>query len=115
LSILYGTTVRFYNTVVRWQDLDVMKEDLVETLTSTLFNDDIFSDLLLDMSRLTTFDEEKTFCRRLYELRNIKPIDIGISTYLTLDESCEIENVWKKLHPVDSSGDVGGSGGQNLQ
>jgi hypothetical protein len=37
LSILYGTMVRFYNTVVRWQDLDFMKEDIIEILTSKLF------------------------------------------------------------------------------
>jgi hypothetical protein len=89
-----------------------MKEDLVETLTSCLFNDETFADLMLDLSRLTTFDDEKVLCRRLYELKNIKPIDIGISTYLTLDESCEIEKVWQDLHPVEaSSGDIGGSGG----
>ena len=89
----------------------MMKEDLVETLTSVLFTDQTFSDLLLDMSRLATFDDEKMFCERLYELKNIKPKDVGISSYLTCDETCEIEKVWKELNPeiMDASGDVGGT------
>jgi hypothetical protein len=43
MYILYGSCVRFYSTVVEWEYLSLMKEDLIERLTSILFNNDKFS------------------------------------------------------------------------
>jgi len=77
----------------------MMKEDLVECLTSRLFCNDEFSHLLLDLSRIATFDDEKMFVKRLREIKHLKPKDVGISPYLTLDKSCKIEQVWNELNP----------------
>ena len=68
-----------------------MKEDLVECLTSCLFCDENFSQLLLDLSRIATFDDEKQLVGRIKEVKGLKPKDVGISPYLTLDNSCKIE------------------------
>jgi len=43
LYILYGSCVRFYSTVVEWDFLQQMKEDLIEVLTSLVFSSDDFS------------------------------------------------------------------------
>lgn len=37
LCIMYGSCVRFYNTVIGQAFLEQMKEDLIETLTSLVF------------------------------------------------------------------------------
>ena len=68
LSILYGTMVRFYNTVVKWQDLDFMKEDIIEILTSKLFANEKFSSLMMELSRFVTFEDEKKFIGRLRDI-----------------------------------------------
>lgn len=34
---------------------------------------------------------------------------MGISPYLTLDNTCKIEQIWKELNPVQNVGEVGGS------
>jgi hypothetical protein len=40
MAILYGSCVRFYSTVVEWDFLQVMKEDIIERLTSMLFSNE---------------------------------------------------------------------------
>lgn len=40
MYILYGSCVRFYSTVVEWDFLQQMKEDLIERLTSMVFDDE---------------------------------------------------------------------------
>ena len=84
-----------------------MKEDIIEILTSKLFANDRFSGLLMELSRFSTFDEEKKFITRLRNILGLRPKDVGISPYLTLDKTCKLESVWHELHP--SGGDVGGS------
>jgi len=43
MQIMYGSCVRFYSTVVEWDFLQQMKEDLIERLTSMVFADELFS------------------------------------------------------------------------
>ena len=47
MYILYGSCVRFYSTVVEWEFLEQMKEDLIERLTSLVFSDKEFSATVL--------------------------------------------------------------------
>ena len=35
---MYGSCVRFYSTVVEWDFLEMMKEDLIVLLTTKVFN-----------------------------------------------------------------------------
>ena len=47
LIIIYGCCVRFYSTVVDWEYIQRMSEDLIERMTSKLFEDDDFSQLIV--------------------------------------------------------------------
>ena len=38
ISIMYGATVRFYNTLMVYHELDEMKEDLIERVTTMIFS-----------------------------------------------------------------------------
>jgi len=38
ISIMYGVTVRFYNTLMVYNELDEMKEDLIERVTTMIFH-----------------------------------------------------------------------------
>ena len=55
--MVYGAVVRFYLAVLTYAKLDVMKEDLIETVTSLTIDGD-FSDLLLKLCRLSTREDE---------------------------------------------------------
>ena len=43
LIIIYGCCVRFYSTVVDWEYIQRMNEDLIERMTSKLFEEPSFS------------------------------------------------------------------------
>ena len=55
LCIMYGSCIRFYSTVLNNELLDLMKEDLIETLTSIVFSR-AFSKLLIAFCRVSTKD-----------------------------------------------------------
>jgi len=56
--MLYGTLVRFYIPVLKYEDLHEMREDLIELLTSLTVRGEL-SKLLLQLCRLTTKEEEE--------------------------------------------------------
>lgn len=56
MYILYGSCVRFYSTVVEWDFLNQMKEDLIELLTSLVFSNPEFSKTVLQLCYETTKD-----------------------------------------------------------
>lgn len=56
--MMYGTLIRFYQTMIKLQVLDNMKEDLIDLLTKMIFSHEHMSTLLLSLSRICTKDEE---------------------------------------------------------
>jgi len=76
-----------------------MKEDLIERLTSMLFNDEEFSNTVLTLCRELTKEKERMYKYRVEEIKGIRPIHVGLSPYLTLDASGNIIEVFKKNHP----------------
>jgi hypothetical protein len=54
---MYGSCVRFYNTVVSSNALTQMKEDLIEALTSLLFQGKM-TKMMLAFARVCTKDQE---------------------------------------------------------
>jgi hypothetical protein len=65
MAILYGSCVRFYSTVVEWDFLQVMKEDIIERLTSMLFSNEQFSKSVLSLCREISKEQEIKYCKRL--------------------------------------------------
>lgn len=39
LCMMYGTLIRFYNTIIKVEVLENMKEDLIELITQMVFNE----------------------------------------------------------------------------
>jgi len=60
MYIIYGSCVRFYSTVVEWEFLEQMKEDLIERLTSMVFSSQEFSSTVLKLcAEITRENQEK--------------------------------------------------------
>jgi len=47
LILIYGCCVRFYSTVVDWEYIQRMAEDLIERMTSKIFENPQFSELVV--------------------------------------------------------------------
>jgi hypothetical protein len=88
--MMYGTLIRFYNTIVKVDVLENMKEDLIELITKMVFNEPM-SQVATSICRMCTKDDERTFTLKFAELSEIKPSLIGLNKYFTLDESSEIK------------------------
>ena len=58
ICILYGTFIRFYLPVLKFDDLHEMREDVIELLTSITVKGEL-SKLLLQLCRLVTLEEEQ--------------------------------------------------------
>ena len=54
INILYGCCMRFYNTLLTYSELEGMKEDLIERITSMLFYNEGLTDLVLNMCQIAT-------------------------------------------------------------
>lgn len=57
INILYGVCIRFYNTLLTNLELESMKEDLIERMTSLLFHNPGLTDLVLKMCEIITQDD----------------------------------------------------------
>lgn len=86
VCILYGTLIRFYIPVMKFEDLHELREDLIELLTSITVRGDL-SKMLLQLCRIITRDEEQGLCARFIEHSKVKPETIGIDRLFTLNES----------------------------
>ena len=98
ISILYGTCIRFYKTLLFHTELDEMREDLIETVTTMLFHQEDLTDLVIQLCKIATKDEEKKFERRLREAieLNLLPSKMAVSNYFTLDKTSMIEEFYSK-------------------
>jgi septum formation topological specificity factor MinE len=82
--MMYGTVVRFFNSVIKLQALENMKEDIIELITKLVFNQPM-SILITGICRMCTKDEERSYALKLEELSIITPYLIGLNSYFTLD------------------------------
>ena len=73
-----------------------MREDIIEKLTSQVFNDSEFSNLVFQICREVTRSSEETLSNRLDELVGILPKHVYVSPYLTLDKYGCLEAEYKK-------------------
>lgn len=86
-----------------------MREDLIERLTSKIFENLEFSNLILYLCRETVRSKEKQYSEAVEKFGQIKPKDVGISPYFTCDETSKLEQVYLELHPDANLGDSGSS------
>ena len=77
-----------------------MKEDLIERLTSMLFNDEIFSSAVLSLCAEVSRDKQRTYMRRVEQVSGIRPVHVGLSEYLRLDDTSNRMEIFKKEHPL---------------
>lgn len=75
---MYGAIIRFYNTTLRLQILEQMKEDLIEVITKLVFNEQM-SNMVTALCRICTKDEERTFLMKISEMADISTSLIGLS------------------------------------
>ena len=95
-----------------WDYIQSMREDLIERLTSKIFDNEQFSSLMLQLCRETVRAKEKKYLAAVDKLGWLKPKDVGISLYFTCDESSKLEQVYRQLHPEHNLlGDSGSSFG----
>lgn len=87
--MLYGTIVRFYIPVMKYNDLLEMREDLIELLTSLTVRGDL-SKLIIQLCRLGTKDDEVMLSQKFQDLASVKPEKIGIDRLFTLNESSKL-------------------------
>ena len=69
---MYGCVNRFYNTVLKIEVLEQMREDIIETMTKIVFTDKM-SKLMTTICRVQVKDEEKKFQQKILELVKIRP------------------------------------------
>jgi hypothetical protein len=75
-----------------------MEEDLIECVTSMLFEQEDFTELIINLCKICTSDDQKTLEARMAEAANvnIKPFNLEVSPYFTLDESSKIFDFYRK-------------------
>lgn len=66
ICILYGSCVRFYNSVVKYNTLENMKEDLIEVLTKITFSNKL-SNMIVAICSILTKEEDAIYQVRVQE------------------------------------------------
>ena len=108
LIILYGCCVRFYSTVVDWDYIQRMSEDLIERMTSKLFEDAQFSALIVQLCGELTRDKDSMYQKIKRDFLECIPRDVGINPFFTLDHTSKLEQIYLQKHPNEI--DLGISG-----
>ena len=88
-----------------------MKEDLIERLTSMVFQEPCLSQIVLRLFQEITAEQNAKYLQRLNELEGLKPANVGLSSYLTLDGDSNIEQLHSNFSAV---GDMGGSPSESV-
>ena len=86
-----------------------MSEDLIERMTSKLFDDPDFSQLIVQLCGELTKEQDDAYNRIKTDFAACKPKDVGINPYFTLDHTSKLEQVYMQLNPEQNTGDSGGS------
>mmetsp|Transcript_24421 Transcript_24421/g.32719 ORF Transcript_24421/g.32719 Transcript_24421/m.32719 type:complete len:136 (+) Transcript_24421:2003-2410(+) len=95
-----------------------MREDLIERMTSKLFERPSFSNLIIQLCGELTREDDEAYKRIKSEFIKCKPKDVGINPYFTLDHTSKIEQVFMQLHPelnLGDSGSIEGQGGNSSE
>ena len=75
-----------------------MREDLIETVTTMLFHQDDMTDIVIQLCKIATQEEEMKFEARLREAieLDLKPSKMAVSNFFTLDRSAKIEEYFQQ-------------------
>jgi hypothetical protein len=87
---MYGSIVRFYNSILKLSVLESMKEDLIDYITRMVFNEPM-ANVVTALCRMCTKDEERLYSLKLVEMSNISTNEMGIPKEFTLNESSGIK------------------------
>ena len=115
LIIIYGCCVRFYSTVVDWEYIQRMSEDLIERMTSKIFEDPAFSQLVVSLCGELTREQDQKYQQIKRDFQQCIPKDVGINPFFTLDHTSKIEQIFLQLHPELNLGDSGSIEGSDKQ
>lgn len=74
-----------------WVYLERMRQDLIERITSKVFSCESFSNSVLSLCAVTNREVSAAYAKRLEQVKNLKPANVGISPFLTLDSSGNLE------------------------
>ena len=93
-----------------------MNEDLIERMTSKLFENAEFSELVVQLCGELTRDQDQRYQEIKRDFASCIPKDVGINPYFTLDHTSKIQQVFMELHPevnIGDSGSIDEYGGEN--
>lgn len=79
-----------------------MREDLIERITTMIFNNIGITELVLTLCEIATNDEQRIFEKRLKEAAdlNLTPFDLNVSKYFILDYNSNILDFLEKQFKV---------------
>ena len=86
-----------------------MSEDLVERMTSKLFEDIHFSQFVVSLCGELTREQDLAYQRIKRDFDWCRPKDVGINPYFTLDHTSKLEQIFMQIHPEMNLGDSGSS------
>ena len=100
--------------MVDWEYINRMREDLIERMTSKLFEKPSFSNLVIQLCGELTRKDDEAYKKIKSEFLLCQPKDVGINNYFTLDSTSKLEQVFMQLHPELNLGDSGSIDGQGV-
>ena len=89
-----------------------MSEDLIERMTSKLFENSSFTEMVVQLCGELTRDSDQQYQSIKREFSTCIPKDVGINAYFTLDHTSKLETIFMQLHPELNVGDSGSIEGQ---
>jgi len=79
LTMMCSCVVRFYSTVVDWEYIARMREDLIERITTKLFEKPSFSALIIQLCGELTREDDMAYKRVKNDFDHVVPRDVGIN------------------------------------
>jgi hypothetical protein len=115
ICFLYGSYIRFYNTVLKASELEVMKEDLIEALTATVISSRLSAFLQSFCTVLARPDDAALEQKVARFGSGLRPSQLGLGKLFALDATSGIQQMFNEMvaerydNSIANLGDVGGS------
>lgn len=96
IKVLLSAVISFYEPVIKQNELNLMKEDLVETITNLVLSNDVYK-IMFSFFRLEFAKLEENLKDRYREFKNITPGEWRVNEYFRMDHTSPILKIYQDI------------------
>jgi hypothetical protein len=100
INILLSAVIQFYEPVIKPSEMNMMKEDIVESVTSLILSKDVYK-IMFSFFRVEYQKTEGNLRERFKEFRHLTPAECRVNEYFRMDATSPILKIYQDIVTKD--------------